>query len=71
MRWIEKHARYYQGYSADGRSLLPLTILLANAVAIWLFAYLISTVGPSRPQSGLPPHQPESASLQRASNEAR
>jgi hypothetical protein len=34
MRWIEKQARYYQGYLADERSLIPVTILLANAVAI-------------------------------------
>jgi hypothetical protein len=35
MRWIEKQARYYEGYLADDRSLIPVTILLANAVAIW------------------------------------
>ena len=58
MRWIEKHARHYQDHAADGRSLLPVTILLANAVAIWLFAYLITSVGSSRQQSSshISPH---------------
>jgi hypothetical protein len=62
MRWIEKQARYYQGYLADERSLIPVTILLANAVAIWLFVYLISSVGnPSQPQTSLSPHPSTSA----------
>ena len=70
MRWIEKQARYYQGYLADERSLFPVIILLANAVAIWLLAYLISSVGnPSRPQKSLSPHPPTSAIFQRTSNE--
>jgi len=57
MRWIEKQARYYQGYLADERSLIPVTILLADAVAIWLLAYLISSIGdPSQPQTSLSPH---------------
>ncbi len=71
MRWIEKQARYYKGYSADGRSLIPVTILLANAVAIWLLAYLMSSVGnPSQERTSLSPHSPTSAILQRASSEA-
>ena len=70
MRWIEKQARYYQGYLADERSLIPVTILLANAVAIWLLAYLISSVGnPSQPQTSLSPHPSTSAILQRVSDE--
>jgi len=72
MRWIEKQARYYQGYLADERSLIPVTILLANAVAIGLLAYLISSVGnPSQPHTSLSAHPPTSATLQRASNEVR
>ena len=56
MRWIEKQARYYQGYLADERSLIPVTILLANAVALWLLACLVSSVGnPSQPQVSLSP----------------
>jgi hypothetical protein len=43
MGWVEKQARYYQGYLADERSLIPVTVLFA--VAIWLLAYLISSVG--------------------------
>ncbi len=70
MRWIEKQTRYYQGYLADERSLIPVTILLANAVAIWLLVYLISSVGnPSRLQTSLSPHPYTSAILQRASDE--
>ncbi len=70
MRWIEKQARYYQGYLVDERSLIPATILLANAVAIWLLAYLISSVGnPYQPQMSLSPRLSTSAILQRASDE--
>lgn len=70
MRWIEKQARYYQGYLADERSLIPVTVLLANAVAIWLLAYLLSSVGnPSQPQISMWPHPSTSAILQRVSDE--
>jgi hypothetical protein len=70
MRWIEKQVRYYQGHLADEGSLIPVTILLANAVAIWLLVYLISSVGnPSQPQVSLSPHSPTSAILQRVSDE--
>ena len=45
----------------------PLTILLANAIAIWLFVYLINLVGsPSQPQASVPPHPQTPAILQRA-----
>ena len=70
MRWIEKQARYYKGYLADERSLIPVTILLANAVAVWLLVYLVSSVGtPSQPQTSLSPHPYTSAIFQRASDE--
>jgi hypothetical protein len=70
MRWIEKQARYYQGYLADKRSLIPVTILLANAVAIWLLTYLIGSVGdPSQPHTSLSPPPSASAILQRVSDE--
>jgi hypothetical protein len=42
MGWVEKQARYYQGYLADERSLILVTLF---AVAIWLLAYLVSSVG--------------------------
>ncbi|MBV8106171.1 MAG: hypothetical protein JO223_16380 [Hyphomicrobiales bacterium] len=73
MRWIEKQVRYYQGYLADERSLVPVTILLANAIAIWLLIALIGSVGhPSRTQVALSQHPSTSAILeQRASDEAR
>jgi hypothetical protein len=70
MHWIEKQARYYKGYLADERSLIPVTILLANAVAISLLVYLISSVGaPSQPQTSLSPRPYTSAIFQRASDE--
>jgi hypothetical protein len=66
MRWIEKQARYYQGYLADKRSLIPVTILLATAVAIWVLAYLITSIGnPSRPHKRWSPPPSASAILQR------
>jgi hypothetical protein len=70
MHWIEKQARYYKGYLVDERSLIPVTILLANAVAIWLLVYLISSIDtPAQPQASLSPHPYTSAILQRVSDE--
>jgi hypothetical protein len=70
MHWIEKQARYYKGYLTDERSLVPVTILLANAVAIWLLVYLTSSVGtPSQPQTSLSPHPYTSAIVQGAADE--
>lgn len=70
MRWIEKQARYYKGYLADEGSLIPVTILLANTVAVWLLVYLVSSVGtPPQPQASLSPHSYTSAIFQRASDE--
>ncbi len=42
---IEKHAAFYRGYQPDDRSLLPVAIILATLVALWLLVYLISVVG--------------------------
>ena len=70
MRWIEKQARYYQGYLADEHSLMPVTILLANAVAIWMFVALIGSVNHSSKTRVVLSHHPSpSAILQRASDE--
>ncbi len=46
MRWIEKQARYCQGYLADECTLIPVAILLANAVAVWLLTYLDPVILP-------------------------
>lgn len=46
MNGIEKHAEYYRAYLPHDRSLIPLTIGLATIVALWLFLYLVSAVGP-------------------------
>ena len=35
-----KRAAFYRGYLPDNRSLLPLTIALATAVALWLLIFL-------------------------------
>jgi hypothetical protein len=43
---VAKQAAFYRGYQADERSLVPLTILLAAAVPVWLLVYL---VGASKP----------------------
>jgi hypothetical protein len=46
MNGIAKQVAFYRGYQADKRSLVPLTILLAAAVPLWLLVYL---VGASKP----------------------
>jgi hypothetical protein len=72
MRWIEKQARYYQACLADERSLIPVTILLAYAVAVWFLAYLISSVdNPARRQISLSPNPSTPAILHRASDQLR
>ena len=43
----KRHAGSYRGYLADDRSLIPLTMLLATGVAVWLLFYLVSTLGPA------------------------
>ncbi len=44
MTGIEKQAAFYRGYLTDERSLVPLTILLATVVALWLLVYLVAAV---------------------------
>ena len=39
-------AGFYRGYLTDDCSLAPLSIVLATGVALWLFFYLVSVVGP-------------------------
>ncbi len=59
MNGIEKHAAYYRGYLTDDRSLIPLTIVLATIVALWLLVYLVSAVGPHpKPQTVRFVHNP-------------
>ena len=51
---IGKHAEFYRAYLPHDRSLLPMTITLATVVALWLFIYLVSAVGPQpKPQTFL------------------
>jgi hypothetical protein len=44
MNGIEKQAAFYRGYLTDERSLVPLTIVLATVVALWLLVYLVAAV---------------------------
>ena len=43
---IEKHAAFYRAYQPADRSPLPVAMVLATLVALWLLVYLISAVGP-------------------------
>ena len=47
MNGIKNQAAFYRGYQADERSLVPLTILLAAAVPLWLLVYLVGTSKPA------------------------
>jgi hypothetical protein len=40
MNGIAKQVTFYRGYLADEPSLIPLTILLAAALPLWLLVYL-------------------------------
>jgi hypothetical protein len=53
-----KSTAFYRGYLPDDCSLIPLTIVLAIIVALWLLVYLVSAVG-SQPtlQTGEPAAQ--------------
>ena len=41
-----KSTAFYRGYLPDDCSLIPLTIVLAIIVALWLLVYLVNAVGP-------------------------
>ena len=43
---LAMNAEFYRAYLTEDRSLMPLTIVLATGVALWLFFYLVSVVGP-------------------------
>ena len=65
MGGIEKHAVFYRGYQTDDRSLVPVTIVLATIVALWLLVYLIGAVGPApQPASGRLRPAPAAVTLQ-------
>jgi hypothetical protein len=61
---IEKHAAFYRGYQPDDRSLIPVAIVLATLVALWLLVYLVSAVGPHAGPATVqsPPHPAYAAS---------
>ena len=45
MNGIGKQALFYRGYLTNGRSLAPVTVLLATAITLWLAIYLVGVVG--------------------------
>lgn len=53
MNGIEKHAAFYRGYLTDERSLVPLTIVLATVVALWLLVYLVAAVADPHQDAGV------------------
>jgi hypothetical protein len=52
MNGIAKQAAFYRGYLADERSLVPLTILMAAAVPLWLLVYLVGAAVDTRQDTG-------------------
>ena len=52
MNSIEKQAAFYRGHLTDERSLVPLTIVLASVVALWLLVYLVATVAVAPQDTG-------------------
>jgi hypothetical protein len=59
---IEKHAAFYRGYQPGDRSPLPVAIVLATLIALWLLVYLVSAVGPQPGAAGVrPPSHPARA----------
>ena len=69
----KQHAGFYRGYLADDRSLIPLTMLLATGVAVWLLFYLVSTVGPApkTPSALAPPVRATSSIFESRNARAR
>jgi hypothetical protein len=52
---IEKHAAFYRGYQPGDRGPLPVAIVLATLIAVWLLVYLVSAVGPQPKPAGVRP----------------
>ena len=52
MNGIAKQAAFYRGYLTDERSLVPLTIVLATVVALWLVVYLVAAVAEAHQDAG-------------------
>jgi hypothetical protein len=52
MNGLAKQAAFYRGYLADKRSLVPLTILFAAAVPLWLLVYLVGAAANSNQDRG-------------------
>lgn len=44
---LAMYAGFYRGYLTEERSLMPLAVVLAAGIALWLLFYLVSVVGPA------------------------
>lgn len=53
MNRIERQAAFYRGYLADDRDLAAVVGVLVTGIALWLFVYLVSAVGPSPDRGGV------------------
>jgi hypothetical protein len=54
---IEKHAAFYRAYQPHERSLVPVAVVLATMIALWLLVYLLSALGPYVPPTASPSQQ--------------
>jgi len=62
MDGIGKHAEYYRAYLPDDRGVLPMAIAMGTVIALGMFLYLVSAVGPV-PDRGGPRHGAGAASV--------
>ena len=62
MEGIGKHAEYYRAYLPDDRGVLPMAIAMGTVIALGMFLYLVSAVGPV-PDRGAPRHGAGAASV--------
>lgn len=53
MNRIEKQAAFYRGYLADDRDLAAVIAVLVMGMALWLFLYLVSAIGPTPERGGM------------------
>jgi hypothetical protein len=62
MNGIGKHAEYYRAYLPDDRGVIPMAIAMGTVLALGLFLYLVSAVGPM-PDPGAAPHGANAAAV--------
>jgi hypothetical protein len=47
MDGIGKHAEFYRAYLPDDRGVIPMAIAMGTVIALGMFLYLVSAVGPA------------------------